>query len=131
MYLATPEQLQEFKEILEAEQSGVVLMMLQDRRKIGIVKSADLLEEVAYAADSELAMVNLSRYSDLLRRIRAALARIEDETYGVCLCCGTTIGPKRLRAVPWTPLCIRCQEAADRNDAEVREFVHEVNASAA
>ena len=45
--------------------------------------------------------------------------RIKDDAFGACLCCRTVIGLRRLRAVPWTPLCIRCQEAADRNDAEV------------
>lgn len=127
----TPLQLQEFKKILESEQSGVVRAMLGDRRKIGIVKSPDLLEEVAYAADSELAMVNLSRYSDSLRKIRVALVRIEDGAFGVCLRCGASIGLNRLKAVPWTPLCIRCQEAADRFDEENRELSREVTASAA
>ncbi len=110
---------------------GAGRTLLQNRRNIGIEKSADMLEEISYTADRELAMASLSRSSGLLRNIRAALARIEHEEFGTCLCCGAAIGLMRLRAVPWTPLCIRCQEAADRNDPEVIDFVHEVNASAA
>jgi DnaK suppressor protein len=32
--------------------------------------------------------------------------------------CEEDIKPKRLDAVPWTKYCIRCQEAADRQDFE-------------
>ena len=127
----TREQLQEFKGFLEAEQAGTSRTLLQNRQDIGIEKSADALEEISYTAGRELAMANLSRYSGILHNIRAALVRIENGAFGICLCCETTIGLKRLRAVPWTPLCIRCQEAADRNDVEVLEFVHKVDSSAA
>ena len=43
-----------------------------------------------------------------LRRIDAALARIEDGSYGVCVNCGEDIAPARLEAVPDTPLCVNC-----------------------
>ena len=70
----TREQLQEFKKILEAEQAGTGRTLLQNRQDIGIEKSADVLEEVSYTADSELAMANLSRYSGLLRYPRLSPA---------------------------------------------------------
>jgi DnaK suppressor protein len=38
--------------------------------------------------------------------IDAALARIEDGTYGICELCGKAIGEDRLRAIPWARLCI-------------------------
>jgi DnaK suppressor protein len=127
----TREQLQEFKAILEAEQAGTRRTLLQNRQDIGIENSADALEEISYTAGRELAMANLSRYSGVLRNVRAALGRIEDGAFGICLRCETMIGLKRLKAIPWTPLCIRCQEAADRNDVDVFEFVHKVGSSAA
>jgi len=43
-----------------------------------------------------------------LRQIDAALARIEDSTYGVCVKCGEKIGAERLDAVPATPFCVAC-----------------------
>ena len=113
------EQLPEFGKILEAEQAGAGQALLQNRQNVGTEKIADVLEEIWHTADRELPMTNLGWCSGLLRNIRAALVRIKDDSFGACLCCGTVIGLRRLRAVPWTPLCIRCQEAADRNDAEV------------
>ncbi|WP_227271691.1 TraR/DksA family transcriptional regulator [Roseobacter weihaiensis] len=43
-----------------------------------------------------------------LKRIDAALARIEDGTYGDCLKCGEPISDARLDAVPDAALCKTC-----------------------
>ena len=43
-----------------------------------------------------------------LKRIDAALARIDAGTYGVCLTCGDPIAPARLAAVPDAALCADC-----------------------
>jgi DnaK suppressor protein len=113
------EELPEFKRILEAEQACAGWALPPNQQHVGSAKIADVLEEIWHTADRELPMANLGWCSGLLRNIRAALVRIQDDAFGACLCCRTVIGLRRLRAVPWTPLCIRCQEAADRNDAEV------------
>ena len=43
-----------------------------------------------------------------LRQIDAALARINDGTYGECVKCGKKISAERLDAVPATPFCVAC-----------------------
>jgi RNA polymerase-binding transcription factor len=40
--------------------------------------------------------------------IRAALARIDQGTYGRCAGCGAAIDPRRLRALPTTLRCLAC-----------------------
>lgn len=47
-----------------------------------------------------------------LDEIDAALARIDDGTYGICENCGEPIPEDRLRAIPWTRLCIDDQRRA-------------------
>jgi len=47
--------------------------------------------------------------------IKAALKRIEDDTYGECLNCGDDIAPERLLAIPHTPVCVKCATKADRH----------------
>ncbi|HKX48373.1 MAG TPA: TraR/DksA C4-type zinc finger protein [Gaiellaceae bacterium] len=42
----------------------------------------------------------------ILAEIRAALARIEEGTYGLCVTCGKPIAVERLEAVPWAARCI-------------------------
>lgn len=43
-----------------------------------------------------------------IRRIEAALQRIESGEYGACAKCGTEIAPERLDALPDTPFCRNC-----------------------
>lgn len=40
--------------------------------------------------------------------IRAALRRIDDESYGACVTCGAEIPQARLDILPWTPFCRNC-----------------------
>lgn len=91
---------------------------LRNRQEIQIEKAPDAIDEVQLAAERELAIRNLDRESQLLREVRAARARIEDGTYGICQRCEEEIGQRRLDAVPWAANCIRCQEAIDRERKE-------------
>jgi RNA polymerase-binding protein DksA len=50
----------------------------------------------------------------LLEAIDAALARIDDGTYGICSTCGQPIGEERLEALPWTTQCIDCKRKEER-----------------
>lgn len=43
-----------------------------------------------------------------IEKIRAALGRIEDGSYGICLKCGEEISSERLDVVPATPFCRDC-----------------------
>lgn len=44
-----------------------------------------------------------------LGRVRAALVRVEDGTYGKCAHCGIDIPPERLEYMPESPTCVQCQ----------------------
>jgi DnaK suppressor protein len=50
----------------------------------------------------------------VLQLVEAALARIEDKSYGVCVHCENPIQPKRLEAVPWASHCIQCQDLVEK-----------------
>lgn len=43
-----------------------------------------------------------------LTQIDAALRRLDDGTYGVCIDCGTAVGRERLAALPATARCMSC-----------------------
>src|ERR1019366_402350 len=120
---------EKYKAMLEAKRTELSVG-LRNRADIGIEKTPDALDEVQLAGERELAIRNLDRESNLLRNVRGALARIADGSYGICLHCEEEIKPKRLDAVPMTKYCIRCQEAADRNEFE-SESLDELLANAA
>jgi len=113
-------ELKKYRNMLEAKQAELE-QFIRNREGIAIEKSPDALDEVQHAAERELAIRNLDRESNLLRNVRAALRRIDDGSYGVCLHCEEEINPKRLNAVPWAPFCIQCQEQYDKNRAEMTE----------
>lgn len=49
------------------------------------------------------------RERKLIAKIKAAIERIEEGTYGICDECGDEITHKRLEARPVTTLCIECK----------------------
>ena len=121
----TKNELNKYRNVLEDKQADLVQMM-RNRDGIVIEKSADALDEVQYATERELAIRSLDRDSNLLRNVRAALDRIEEGSFGVCLHCEEDISPKRLAAVPFTAYCIVCQELADRGKHEGAENLDEL-----
>jgi DnaK suppressor protein len=50
----------------------------------------------------------------LLKAIDAALARIDEGTYGTCERCGKPIAAERLEALPWAAKCIGCKRLEER-----------------
>jgi DnaK suppressor protein len=126
----TKTELNKFKEALENKQAELA-QVLRNREGITIEKSPDALDEVQNAAERELAIRNLDRESNLLRNVRAALARIDEGTFGVCLHCEEDISIKRLNAVPWAPYCIQCQEIADKSQEEGTESLDDLLVNAA
>jgi DnaK suppressor protein len=42
--------------------------------------------------------------------VEAALARLDDGTFGRCLRCGNEIPAGRLEVLPWAAYCIACQK---------------------
>lgn len=58
-----------------------------------------------------------------LREIEAALARIEDGTYGICEELDEPIGKKRLQKMPWTRLSIQAAEQNERDKAQFQRAI--------
>jgi DnaK suppressor protein len=110
----TKTEVDRFVTILTAEVAELE-RFTRHRDGIAVERSADELEEIQAALQRALAVCNLDREFNQLRKARAALRRIEEDTFGICQECDQDIHPKRLAAVPWTPYCIRCQEAIDNN----------------
>jgi len=51
----------------------------------------------------------------MLNNIEDALSRINNRSYSICANCGDEINLRRLEAVPWTTLCVKCQELREKN----------------
>jgi len=85
----------------------------RQRDAIRIVECADELERIQGANERELASRSLQLVSTKQRQVKAALRRISEGTFGICLECDEPISAARLNAMPWATLCIHCQETKD------------------
>lgn len=56
------------------------------------------------------------RERKLINKIREALERIDEGTFGICDTCGEEIGEGRLKARPVTTLCIDCKMEQERRE---------------
>lgn len=73
-----------------------------DQQSVGRLSRMDSLQVQAMDKAAQ------ARRDVQIRRIDAALARIESGDYGYCVRCDEPITPKRLALDPSTPLCIGC-----------------------
>ena len=73
-----------------------------DQTKVGRLSRMDALQVQAMSLESE------RRRQLELKRIEAALKRIEDGEFGYCLSCDEEIGEKRIAADPTLPTCVYC-----------------------
>ncbi len=108
----------DFRQILEQLQVELV-RATQGRDELAIETSPDSLDQIQHASERDYAMGSLERRAERLREVRGALQRMRDETFGICGECEESISLKRLAAVPWAALCIKCQQAADQQQTEL------------
>jgi DnaK suppressor protein len=85
------------------------------------VQHADLADRATSETDRALELRARDRQRKLISKIDAALARIEDGTYGYCEETGAPIGLKRLDARPIATLSLEAQERHERRERVYRE----------
>jgi len=80
------------------------------------VHLADVAED---SVEADVEILHTTR--SILDEVNAALARLDEGTFGVCVECGTTISEERLNAIPYTAYCVRCARSAEQPAASITE----------
>jgi len=70
------------------------------------------LAEAATSMPDPVALNRAARLALTIDEIDAALHRIAEGTYGVCVHCGIAIPPERLEFRPFAAGCVACQSSA-------------------
>jgi DnaK suppressor protein len=97
----------------EAQQKGdSTLEELTDSNEV----FADPADRATAESDRSFTLRIRDRERRLIRKIQAALQRIEDGSYGICEDCGEEIGVPRLKARPVTKLCINCKSKQEEDE---------------
>lgn len=66
------------------------------------------------AYDREFSLGLASNDRDALIQINDALKRIDDGKYGACEQCAKPIAKTRLKALPFTSFCLKCQQDQEK-----------------
>jgi len=75
-----------------------------------VQKFPDPTDRATLESDRNFELRIRDRERKLIKKIKEALQRIEDGTYGICELCGEDISRQRLEARPVTTLCIECKK---------------------
>ncbi len=81
----------------------------------------DLADRASSETDRAIELRARDRQRKLIAKIEAALARIEDGSYGYCEETGDPISLKRLEARPIATLSLEAQERHERNERVYRD----------
>ena len=96
-------------EAAAASAEGSAAIVELDQARVGRLSRMDAMQAQAMAKASE------NRRDATLRRVSAALQRIDDGDYGNCQRCDEPINPQRLEFDPTVLFCIDCASRAEDN----------------
>jgi len=114
------ERLESFRELLNERLKAI----LEEAEKTvkGMTNDRDSFPDPTDRANLETDRNFLLRIRDrerkLIGKIKEALARIDDGSFGICEECGEDISEERLKARPMTTLCIDCKTKAEEEEKQ-------------
>ena len=99
------------------------LVAERERLQAELAETVQQPEQMTYGSQAAAGTQVFEQQRDLALRDRAihqlalvdaALARLDEGTWGRCQGCGRQIAPERLDALPWAARCIDCQQTERR-----------------
>ncbi len=82
----------------------------------------DIYDQASSERERELNLILGDRDRQKLKEIDEALRRIDEGTYGICEECGEPIEERRLRAMPFTRVCIDCKTRDEREHGKRKVY---------
>ena len=107
--------LNHYKAILLKERKKVIEQLYSDKNKLDELNKnevGDVVDTAFSMYEKDMAIEMSENEKRLLQTIDAALLRIENQKYGICTRCGSSIDAKRLEVLPWTTQCVDPKKCA-------------------
>lgn len=113
------EQLVELRQRLSEARASVVARVSERLALAAPLESRhpDEMDEAATNQDLAILFRLVDKEQKLVAEIDAALARLDEGTYGLCAGTGEPIGYRRLLARPWTRFSVEYKETLEREQA--------------
>lgn len=108
----------EFRQILQGQldellrEAGKTVSEMTDEK----ANFPDPTDRASLESDRNFELRIRDRERKLIMKIREALERIDEGTFGICEHCEEEIGEARLKARPVTTLCIECKTEQERQE---------------
>ena len=115
------EMLQEMKRGLMKEMQGRVKEETEGVKDEG----RDTYDLASDERDREINFILNDREREKLLAIDESLQRIADKTYGICESCEGEIQLGRLKVLPFTRLCVKCQEENEKESKRQKSLENE------
>jgi RNA polymerase-binding protein DksA len=111
---------QDMKESLVAMKKEIIDTLIVNNADFrAIVEGMDPKDFADVASDDiDRKMIESIGAQDLkrIKAIDAAITRIQQGRYGLCVKCGKKIPLERLKAIPYAVMCIDCQKGDERRN---------------
>jgi len=111
--------LQWFRRVLEESRDKILAdakEKLAEIPKGDAFQAPDEMDFASYTEEQSFQCRLHDRNIKLLRKIEAALERIEEGEYGICEECEEAISIHRLKVRPMAKLCIECKEEKEQKE---------------
>ncbi len=79
----------------------------------------DPVDRALSESSSSIELRKRDRERKLIQKIKTALKKMEEGTYGICESCGEYITHQRLKVRPEAVLCISCKEEQERDEKKL------------
>ena len=91
------------------------------RHELITERSNDPMDQMQSRQDLDLTVRTIDTTWKTKKAVELALKLLRTGEYGTCQECDNPINSKRLRAIPWTTLCVTCQEVQDELTADASD----------
>jgi len=116
----TKKELEGLRSQLEDMRSELIVhareTLASNQEEVGVTVMGDEVDQSTAEYEQAFEYRLRDREKFLLKKIRKALGRMDEEIYNLCEACDGPIGLPRLKARPVATLCIECKEEQERDE---------------
>ncbi|MDF1774493.1 MAG: TraR/DksA family transcriptional regulator [Rhizobiaceae bacterium] len=99
-----------YRKRMEARRAELVARLTKIEDLLDDPADPDVEERATERESDEVFELQGLAGQEEIQAIDAALKRMENKVYGICLSCGEPISDERLDAVPYATLCKKCMK---------------------
>ncbi len=101
---------------MERELAEAIDLSAAEAKPVDLETPIGRLSRIDAIAQREISAAGRRQQIQQLGQVRTALAAIDGDEFGSCLVCDDPIPFGRLRARPFSTICLRCQADRERGD---------------